>query len=80
MIPEAPAFPDILDYLWRFYGEVSLGIASNGMGPAQITWRDVAAWTWLTGNVLEPWEARCLVQLGLVRASVVSETLQRQQS
>jgi hypothetical protein len=40
-----------------------------------VTWRDVADWMRLTGNVLEPWEARAIVTLGLVRANIVSEKM-----
>lgn len=55
--------------------EISLGVAANGMSPVQIAWRDLVDWSDLTGNALEPWEARALVTLGVVRMNIQSEKL-----
>lgn len=49
------------------------GIAPNGMAPVAIGWRDLSAWCDLTGNVLEPWEARLIVRLSSVRAQIAGE-------
>lgn len=76
LISEPPEFPDIIDYLWGWFGELSLGVASSGMAPAQVTWNDVATWAHLTGIELEPWEARTLVLLGATRTGIQAEKMQ----
>lgn len=48
------------------------------MAPAQITWRDLAAWSEQMKIVLEPWEAKTLVTLGVVRANIIGEKLGKQ--
>lgn len=71
--PEGPPFPDLLDYLWTWFAEISIGIASTGMAPPVVTWADVAAWRQQTGEVMEPWEARAIVSLGALRAGIAAE-------
>lgn len=44
-----------------------------GFGPAQPTWQDLAAWAALTGEILQPWESRCLIGLGALRAHILTE-------
>jgi hypothetical protein len=44
-----------------------------GFGPATVTWEGLAAWCALTGETPEPWEARTLVRLGVLRANILSE-------
>lgn len=63
----------MIAYLWRWFNEVIAGVPSSGMGPQVMTWSDIRAWSDLTGEVLEPWEARALVTLGMTRAAVLSE-------
>lgn len=43
------------------------------MGPAVITWADLAAWCSLTQVSPAPWEANAIIRLGNVRAVVMSE-------
>ncbi|MCW5695776.1 MAG: hypothetical protein KIS96_03465 [Bauldia sp.] len=70
---DGPPFPDELDYLYRWFMEISLGLASSGMAPAVVTWRDITDWQEQTGEIVEPWEARALVSLGALRASIAVE-------
>lgn len=49
-----------------------------GFGPSQVTWGDLAAWAALTGELLEAWEARTVVRLGALRASILSEEIEKQ--
>jgi hypothetical protein len=71
--PEPPAFPYLLGYVWGWFEEILDGLAANGFAPPMVTWADIGWWSELTGNALEPWEARLLVKLGSVRAIAVSE-------
>lgn len=66
-----PPFPDELDYLWEWFREISFGLNPNGLVPALVGWRDIRAWrAEMDIGPLEPWEARALVELGLLRASI----------
>lgn len=74
IIPDAPPFPDEIDYLWQHFIELASGLASNGFGPPLVTWEALQAWRTEMGiGPLDPWEARCLVDLGMLRASVQAE-------
>ncbi len=68
-----PSCPPELFYLWRYFIELSQGIGSGGFGPAVVTWADLRAWRFQMGIELAPWEARALVMLGSLRASIASE-------
>jgi hypothetical protein len=69
----APDCPFALIYLWEWFGDIFSGCAANGFTPRMIGWRDLADWCALTGNVLEPWEARALLALSNKRIEIVSE-------
>lgn len=71
--PEPPPFPEGLGYLWTWFNEVCAGLAVTGMGPSVLTWEGLDAWRRLMQIRLDPWEASCLVNLGLLRASIQSE-------
>lgn len=75
MLPAAPSFPLEIDYVYEWFLTLIIGVASNGMGPTQVTWRDVQAWREQMGLILEPWEAHALVRLGFHRAVIESEKL-----
>lgn len=62
--------PAPLVYLWRWFSDVMDGVASNGMGPRQIAWQDLAAWCAITGTDIDPWEARVLLALSTQRAVI----------
>lgn len=78
VLPEGPAFPAPLDYLWAFFQEISAGIAGNGMSYPNIGWGDILDWSALTQTELAPWEARALVDIGNRRANILSESAERQ--
>ncbi len=60
-------------HVWSWFVEIIDGIKADGMGPSMIGWADLAAWCELTGEVIEPWEARLLIRLSAKRAAVLSE-------
>ncbi len=60
-------------HVWSWFVEIVGGVKADGMGPAMIGWGDLSAWCELTGEVIEPWEARLLIRLSALRASVLSE-------
>ena len=76
----SPQFPDLLDYLWQWFQELSLGIAPTGFGPAVITWETLRSWREIMGIDLEAWEARALVMLGMLRASIAAESTRTERS
>lgn len=69
-----PPFPKPLRYLWQIFVEIADGLDSGGWGPPVVTWQSLAAWSQLTGVILQPREACILVQLGAARAAVISNT------
>jgi hypothetical protein len=74
VITNGAEFPSVLDYLWGWFQEISLGLSPTGFAPPVVTWEAVRAWQALMDiGPIEPWEVRTLVQLGMVRASVLSE-------
>lgn len=74
VIPEKPPFPDELEYVWRWYGELASGLVANGFGPPMVTWEAIRAWREeMDIGPVEPWEAKCLVDLGVLRATVSAE-------
>lgn len=68
-----PELPALLAYLWAWFGEFAMGMASGGMGPAVATWEGLTAWCARMRVDLEPWEARAMIRLGHIRAVVQSE-------
>lgn len=46
---------------------------SSGFGPPAATWDNVWCWSALMRVLLEPWEARMLVRLSVLRANILSE-------
>lgn len=70
----SPPFPYELEYLWDWFGELSAGLAVNGMAPPVVTWQAIRAWRKEVGiGRLQPWESRTLIELGMLRAKVQSE-------
>ena len=70
---DEPEFPDALMYLWNWFGEILDGCVPTGMAPLSIGWRDLSAWCDLTGEGLEPWEARLIVRLASLRCAIIGE-------
>lgn len=76
-VDDAPECPEALAYLWGYFREVSMGLASNGFGPALVTWEALQAWSEFMAVSLEPWEAKVLVTLGYRRAVIADEEQQK---
>lgn len=51
-----PPVPEGGERLWRVFADLSGARAEGFSGPASISWRDVAAWSDLTGTRLARWE------------------------
>lgn len=51
--PEVPVF---VSYLWRWFQELHAARQSSGFGVSVITYRDIEAWSNVTGVRLCPWE------------------------
>lgn len=51
-----------------------MGLVANGWVPPTVTWEALSAWR-REGGIppIQRWEARALVQLGAVRASIQAE-------
>lgn len=64
--------PAPVDYLWSWFWDILAGVPASGMAPAAIGWPDLVAWSQIMNVRLEPWEARLIVQLGTLRASVLA--------
>lgn len=73
VIDDAPAIPAGAAYLWRWFCEISMGLASNGFSAPVVTWEALAAWQGQMGLGLEPWEAKALIRLGHARAVIAAE-------
>ena len=73
-----PEFPDALDYLWEWFWDALDGCPANGMVPVSIGWCDLSAWCELTGERLEPWEARLILRLSSLRSGIIAEVNDRQ--
>lgn len=72
-VSAGPPFPQLLGDLWKYFCEVSSGVAPNGMGPLTVTWEAIAAWSSLMLVTLEPWEAQAMIRLGQARAAIQDE-------
>ncbi len=72
-VDDAVECPDALAYLWKYFCEISMGLSSNGFGPALVTWEALTAWSAFMAVTLEPWEAKVLVTLGYKRALIDGE-------
>ena len=58
--PDIP--PNPMPYLTGWLFEIG-PTSPGGMGPVPIGWQEIAAWQSLTGNSLDPWEAKTLRRL-----------------
>lgn len=71
---QSPPYPDLLDYLWKWFEQNSLGMAAGGMSYPRITWEGLRAWSSLMQIEIEPWEAELMISLSTIRAGVHAET------
>lgn len=60
---DGPDMPPLLDYLWEWFKELSLGRAAGAFEPARITWLDIKTWAELIGEAIEPWEVRAILRI-----------------
>lgn len=65
--------PDQVEYLWRWFGEISLARGSSGWGPLPISYMEIDAWSRLTSTVLEPWEVDAIRRLDMIYLSAQAE-------
>lgn len=70
---DAPAFPEPLLYLWKWYTDHSIGLPCSGMATPVVTWESLAAWCAVMRINLDAWEASAMVSLGMLRAKIASE-------
>ncbi len=68
--------PSGAEYLWRWFVEIINGVTAS-FGPPSIAWSDLVAWCTFTGELLDPWEARLLIKLSVIRANVLTEETRR---
>lgn len=71
---DEPEFPFALVHLWNWFNEL---MAGSGEG---IRWRDLQAWSEMTGNQPEPWETAALMRLSSTYAAIVAEERRKQQT
>jgi hypothetical protein len=71
--PDLPPFPWLLDYLWDWFCQLSMGLTVSGMAPSVVTWEALESWARQMDVELEPREAVLLVELGQLRAQVLTE-------
>jgi hypothetical protein len=69
---DQPEIPGELAYLWEYFNDISMAVTPGGFGPAMATWDNIRSWSILMRVVLEPWEARMLARLSVIRANVLS--------
>ncbi|WP_442800902.1 phage tail assembly chaperone [Shinella pollutisoli] len=72
-MPPRPPCPALLVHVWDWFLEIYGGASGGGMGPPTITWPDVRAWSDLTRERPEPWEARLILRLSGMQARIASE-------
>jgi hypothetical protein len=56
-------FPHNIQYLWKWFRELSDARGYSSLGPHRIGYLDIVAWCWLFGTKPEPWELRAILQL-----------------
>jgi len=71
--PDGPPFPEPLGYLWLWFVQHSMGMASGGMSYPVITWEGLWAWSQQMRIDLASWEAEVMMSLSCARANVHAE-------
>ena len=59
-------FPELLDYLWRWFVDLNNERGSNGFGLNPLDSTKLKDWCWRTGNSPTKWEMEVIVKLGRV--------------
>lgn len=63
LTPPEPEVPWQFEHVWSWFWEISGQRASGVDGAGPIAWRDIADWSRLTGNELQPEELRMLIDM-----------------
>jgi hypothetical protein len=74
--PEGPPFPEEFGYLWGWFVQHSMGMASGGMSYPVITWEGLYAWSLLMDIELEPWETDLMILLSVIRTNLHAEKME----
>jgi hypothetical protein len=69
---DGPPLPDICEHIWRWFQELSAGRGSNGFGINPIGYRDIEAWSTLTGTIVRPGEVKTIMILDQTFLRVIS--------
>jgi hypothetical protein len=70
LAPE-PDIPEEAEHVWSWYWEIA---STRPEHAAPICWRELQAWQAMTGELIWPHEARCLMQMdGEFRAQLAEE-------
>lgn len=74
-IPELhpPPPPRVLNYLWGWFCELEQTRDSSGFGLSGIKYREILAWSLLTGRSPTPWEISVIKRLDMARLKIISE-------
>jgi len=59
-VPAVPPLPEPLEYLWRWFRELSGFRGATGFGPARLTPLDILGHAILTQRWPAPWELQAL--------------------
>lgn len=70
---EGPPLPFPLRHIWQWFFELSDARSSGGMGPASISYQDIAAWSRLTGHRPSPWEVSVIRDLDRLWMSIIPD-------
>lgn len=63
--------PELVQYLFEWFLELSAQRSSNGFGANPLTFAECAAWATLTGREPSPWEVALLMRLDAVQLSAL---------
>lgn len=70
MLAGLPLLPEVLEYLWEYYNQLSITRQNYGWGPTALTYQEIEAWSRLRHVVLDPWELDALLMLDSIFLSV----------
>lgn len=72
-VMEAPDAPEVLWYLWEWYGELGTRRQSHGMGVNPISFAEIGHWARLTDRDPTPWEVSVLLRLDNAQLATLRE-------